>query len=696
IALRTVRGDAPPVGFQLESPDGKIIRAGADRNTSAGAREEDIVLPDTGIYYLFVGAIDATFQGESVYELSVELQNQLGSRSSGSLIPYDLTHQGTLFADDPSDIWVFEGVKGEVISITVEGDGFLEPGLALLGFDNTTPLEPILSRTGTIEDPAHLNRFELGESGPYGIQVTGINSTTGHYTLRVSRITDSTQASELLENGREYTDSIESNGVRFWQFSGSEGDIVSLTLQRPARSNLLPHLTFFAPDGTALLTSSNRFEGATLQTIPFELPVGGTYQVEISTLLAGDSVNDGGAYTLVLNQQPAAEISTLRPIFYGEPGINALSEDNRSDFWIFDGEAGDVVHISGEATSGNLDTALRILDPGGVEIADADDSADSLDAEITLVLPTDGQYTLEIAPFGREQVQAITSGNYRLSINLLYRPAAIPETENRLLTYGERIVDTIDPVQNNQVPVIDEFFVGQHGDRINITLQFPAGEFPLLLFLEDGAGNRYRQGERIQDRVLIRDFELPSDGIYRIIIQRPLDGRTDVYYPYTLSLSLRAAEAATQTTGGFLTRGVSQGATFESDSPTHSWIYNGQAGENIAITLLRLTGQNYPGLTVYTPDNRVLLNHTAGEIAQTRSISLTLPTDGFYQIAVINDIQEPFLSYRLAVNSGDVTQFSSILHPGVADSGILSDTTSEAIWNFEGHAGTPVYARART
>lgn len=693
IALRPLHGDRVNLGFQLETPSGQILSIGTD-TSSSGARVDNILLPDTDLYYVTVGAIDPAFAGSLSYQLSVEQQNQTSSRSIGTLAEYDVTYASTLFADDPSDIWLFEGTHGDIITISVTGDGVLQPIFSLIAYDapvlENSP-EPFLSRTGTAISPAQLIEFTLPDDGAYALRVEGIGGTTGSYTLKIAKIRDGAESAQLLRAGQTYQDSLQRGEQRLWQFDGNAGDSISLELKTPRRSSLIPHVKLTAPNGRTILVES-RTDGDTLRIGSYRLPMTGAYILQIAPLTTAEGDSSEGSYTLTF-QQARVESATASFGFlsYGEAGINAITADNPSDLWTFDGEAGDVVRIVGTRTSGDLDPLLKVTGPDGTQLAAVDDSGGNLNAETLIALPQTGRYTVEIAE--ARAYPGESESNYRLDIFLEYRSAATSPNEDRMLTYGDFLVETLDPLTTASDHLTSWYFVGQVGDQVDIQVQFPANEQPLRLFIGDGAGNHYLQGERIENRAVIRNFALPADGLYTIDIQRSASsGHT--YYPYSLQLNLRSGDEAVAFTNGFLERNTTQGAAFSREDDTHAWFYNGTAGERLTLTLLKLTGERLPSVMVFTPDNRLLLNYAAAPETQVQRLPLVLPSDGFYQIVAINDQQAPFLSYRIALNSDQTQTIVGNLITNVPDWGTLDETTTEHIWLVEGKAGSSLYARA--
>jgi len=691
IAVRPTWGDALPLGFQLENAMGEILRIGTPR-TDSGARNDGILLNKTDIYYVTVGAATTLLEEKTSYALSIERQNQTAARSDGWLINYDTPYEGTIYADDLLDIWQFDGNAGEVLSITVTGDGVFHPSFALVPFGAAViegQPQALLSRAGTALDPAQLLQFTLPQTGSYALLIRSANDTTGHYSVLISKNELASQNIRLLEAAQTLEDSITEGETRLWQFDGITGDTVAFTLTTTRRSRLVPNLFLVAPDGSTLLYE-DRFDNNQLTTSPYKLPLDGTYTLHVQPAPV-QNTNLSGNYSLSFAQTPQNQTEESRSIVYGASVIGNLSRDNTVDLWNFEGQEGDVVYLAGRATSDDLDTVLTLLSPDGAVIAQSDDAPDSLDADLFMVLPQAGQYQVRIEPYGG--ALSTTAGNYSLELSLEFRPALARIPDDRTLNYGERIVDTLE-LSRSAPELIDWYFFGRAGDRVDIGLQFPTNDRLLRLFLEDGSGTRFQQGQRIQDRVVIQDFALPADGVYKIVIQRSLEPSTIAYQPYTLGLQLRNTAGEPAFSGGFLNKGISQGGAFNSEK-AHIWLYNGASGESVGVALIKLTGGSTPTLMVFSPDNRLLVNQPGGTLSDIENLVLTLPADGFYQIAVVNDLGDPFLSYRLIVKGEQTEIINGRLQPAVTDYGTLSAATNESIWLFDGTTGTPVTARAR-
>lgn len=681
VALRPVRGDITSVGFEVESPDGTIVGLGVDAGLNTGARVENIILPTTGIYSIFVGTPDAFFTGALAYDLSLERQNRT-ARSSGTLLPYGITASGIVYADDTRDVWFFEGTEGDIVEIGVTGDGVLEPAFSLTAFDaprQDGQLQPLASRTGTSTEPARLVDFVIPATGAYAITVSGVGGATGAYTLHINPVQQTALAAQSLPIGTTQEDDVDANTPQRWTFQGTRGDTLSITVNPIRRSQLAPMLLLYAPSGELLVQQSGLSdEIVTLSA--YQLPTTGIYSVFVQPAFSGDTQ---GRYEISATLESNGVV-TPNPIAYNDAAISALSDNIFEQTWFFDGQAGDVIALRAFGTSGDLDTTLTLTDSEGNVLAQNDD-ATTTDAEIIFTVPATARYLVEIARFG--EADGYTAGNYRLDLVLLYRPGSV--TNTHYLTYGERVIQQFQPAADFAQ---NWYFVGQANDIINLNVQFPSSNIPLRLILSDSGGNILQEGLRVRERSTLANFTLPADGIYRILIQPTRRITTDEYIPYALSLDLLAGRQTPTPEGGFIQPNTSISGDFINGDPVHLWLYSGQAGEQLSLSLLRLSGTTAPSVTVFTPDGRILATLPTTQERNTINLPLLLPAAGVYPITVTSS--DSFATYRLSLNSGQFQTIAGQLVRNQTEFGLLSDLEPIQVWLLDALAGENLAVQA--
>lgn len=130
--------------------------------------------------------------------------------------------------------------------------------------------------------------------------------------------------------------------------------------------------------------------------------------------------SDGGIITGVDSLNYTADLENALPVTAGTPLNGTISQDNKFDLYIFDGQAGDQFNIAMTRTSGTLDPSLYLIGPAGDQIAANDDAeagvnTNSLIANLTL--PADGQYIIIATHFGAQY--GGTTGTYSLTLTQL-------------------------------------------------------------------------------------------------------------------------------------------------------------------------------------------------------------------------------------------------------------------------------------
>lgn len=127
--------------------------------------------------------------------------------------------------------------------------------------------------------------------------------------------------------------------------------------------------------------------------------------------------SDGGIITGVDSLSYQAELENALPISATEPRNGSITFDNKFDLYVFTAEAGDVISLSMNNTSGTLDPTLYLIGPLGNLVAENDDAVagentNSLIRDLTL--PASGQYIIIATHFGA--LYGGTTGTYTLTL----------------------------------------------------------------------------------------------------------------------------------------------------------------------------------------------------------------------------------------------------------------------------------------
>ncbi|MBE2266904.1 MAG: PPC domain-containing protein [Anaerolinea sp.] len=128
--------------------------------------------------------------------------------------------------------------------------------------------------------------------------------------------------------------------------------------------------------------------------------------------------SDGGIITGVDSLDYRSELENALPLTTAEPRNGSITFDNKFDLYVFTANAGDIVTIRMNNTSGTLDPTLYLIGPVGNLVAENDDAVagentNSLIADLTL--PESGQYIIIATHFGA--LYGGTTGTYTLTLS---------------------------------------------------------------------------------------------------------------------------------------------------------------------------------------------------------------------------------------------------------------------------------------
>lgn len=145
-----------------------------------------------------------------------------------------------------------------------------------------------------------------------------------------------------------------------------------------------PPATAAAP--TLAATATPLDEG---QTDPAEEPTQAELTNEAGSVVPLIAAYDGG---------DGYETALMEPIRLGQPETASLDDLYEGHNWLFEGRAGQTITVRVEAAPGSdTDPRLKVIDPAGVVLAQADDPEDEgRNAALTISLPVDGVYTLRV------------------------------------------------------------------------------------------------------------------------------------------------------------------------------------------------------------------------------------------------------------------------------------------------------------
>lgn len=210
--------------------------------------------------------------------------------------------------------------------------------------------------------------------------------------------------------------------------------------------------------------------------------------------------------TLALNSQPVAGQLA--------EGDRVLSQDKTLyDTFTFAGEAGDRVTL--DLASPDFDAYLIVWQPDGEELAQDDDGGGQSNARVSVVLPTNGTYTVFVNTAAAGQ-----QGRYTLSARSGGPRTANPGSRSGsvLLQEAGRLGADSPRLQSDNSPYQEYRLNGRAGQKIAIDLV--SSDFDPYLMVADPQGGKLADADDISetDQNASLVVELPTTGTYRLIV----------------------------------------------------------------------------------------------------------------------------------------------------------------------------------
>lgn len=444
---------------------------------------------------------------------------------SDANLDYDNVMSGRLDHQRPRDVYYFEGQRGEVLAIDLEVTaGDLDPVLMVINNSG----EVLFSQDDKGGDRVpSISRLTLPHSDRYYVIVGrfgySLGSTTGTYTLNISRVGVSSASGSQLRYGDQIINRINNMQPQlYYSFEAQRGDIVDIRMRRVS-GDLDPYLqvvdnkTFVIADNDDMLGALNPTD-AGIDNLLIEAD--GRYVI-IASRYGQAAGTSSGNFVLSLqlaensglgNTPQAATLIQL-----GDMVEDEITAQHPVKYYRFEARANDLITLTMTRLTGGLDSHLALANAGLVELAENDDMEGSQNSRIAqFLIPADGVYYVIASRFDREA--GLTLGRFRLQLEHLGNAFdAVPEEVSRI-NYGITVTGHID----NDNPQVLYAFRGEAGDTITTTMNRADGDLnpvvsilsadftPLVTDDDSGGGQNARIGR----------FTIPASGTYYLSASR--------------------------------------------------------------------------------------------------------------------------------------------------------------------------------
>jgi hypothetical protein len=461
------------------------------------------------------------------------------------------------------------------------------------------------------------------------------------FMLTVVCITVSVQAQDAtpspddqtsLDYGAQIIGEISKTQARnVYYFDGLRGEVVAINVAA-TRGDLDPILTVIDANGRVIAQRDDG-DGSRNVNIPaLTIPQSLRYYVIVGRFgMALGSTTGTFALHIERIGVSGESGSALR---YGDSVINNISNMSPQLYYSFQAKQGDIVDVTMQRNSGNLDPYLQVVNSSAHVIAESDDinGSGSLDAGVkNLVIEETGTYIIVATRYG--EAAGTSSGRYILTV---------AETDNSGLGNAFQTAAALNVNDNIEGEITDSniqkyyTFLAKKDDLIGVTMNRISGSVDAYLIIadqnlqelvsdDDGGGGQNAK---------IDGFRIPEDGKYYVIATRADRDTGTTTGKYKLSLqSLGNAFDGVPEGTQRISYGTTITGRLDEITPEIQFAFFGTKGDAITISLNRGDGDLDP--TVYLLDSSQTIikqDDDAGGGQNARITRFVLPQSGAYYI----------------------------------------------------------------
>lgn len=359
--------------------------------------------------------------------------------------------------------------------------------------------------------------------------------------------------------------------------------------------------------------------------------------------ICASALKTGAIITLLLASIPIISAGpnrqdNLQELIYGQTVDDRIDEGQPSVFYTFDAAAGDVITVTMVVTQSDLDPFIVLNTADRTPLATDDNSGGGVNARLTFVIPSTGQYIIQATHAGG--VPPVGGGQYSLNLtaavdnippqtdaatDIADTSDSRPSDNTRLtrLTSGDSVQRSL----TSQAALHAYWFEAQTGDQIIIT-PTPGVDFLPRLELFDAAFNRVGTFSDTRETDSL-SITIDKSSVYFLIVA--LDASAEEA-PYSFDF---AHLANPLTSGNILdiAYGASQSGSIDDAVSAVTYRFHGGAGDRITITMTRAQGDLDSYLYLLDGSGQLLYedNDSGGANGDAR-IAFDLPDDGTYLI----------------------------------------------------------------
>jgi len=402
-----------------------------------------------------------------------------------------------------------------------------------------------------------------------------------------------------------------------WFFDGGAGDIITISILG-IEGDLQPGLSLFGPDDALLVqVEQPPAEGEQGTTVTTSLRASGSHTL---TITGGNGTTGSYSLSLTLDQPGDLNLDSENTLIYGRSRIGEIDDETFRQFWTFSGLRNDVVDVLMTAQSGDLDSYVGLITPGGEVLVGADVGGSGQDAALYGVqLPSTGTYTIVARRAGRNFGETgTTQGKYELLVSLRKSGSDSVISTPRSIAPGQARPGRL----TANAPVAYFRLEATGALAIRLELTNPSRLATISLVTPEGA--------RLQS---FSGFDVINQGLWlpdqeELWLEVASPGQLDAA-PLDFQLSMYQLPQVQQRPNA-IQYGQSR-RIYTDDPSSRTWYFVGQQGDLVRIDLAPFSPVSASEFKVLSPSGSPLIvRQIRGPVTQT----LVLQESGAYQLLV--------------------------------------------------------------
>lgn len=431
--VEVTAGDLDPVLLLLDG-EGQVLAASDDGDGGLAPFIAPLSLPASGRYTVVLMRLGQALGSTSgAFRLGLQ---QIGvSSNAGSVLRYGDQVINRISQETPVVEYRFHARRGDVVQLHLRrASGDLDPWLQLQDGAG----RELASNDDALDGPAprdsRISDFLIEADGEYRILASRYGqeagASSGNFVLSLNEALYSglgTTAATAIPirpgiSGRGSLD--DERHQRFYHFAGQAGETVRIRMER-AGGGLDPLLLLSDSQGRELARDDDGGGGKNALIEDFRLPSDGLYTITATRFELAQG-QTSGPYRLEL-MLPELVLQDLPPetqlVDWGQAVEARLDDETPARLYAFQGGAEDVITITMDRSSGNLDAVLNLLDAERQPLVSDDDTGPGRNARIgDFALPADGIYLVEATRYSGDEGATDTTGGFTLKLSRRISP----------------------------------------------------------------------------------------------------------------------------------------------------------------------------------------------------------------------------------------------------------------------------------